>query len=138
MGRMASLTESDVIGTVSSSLPDRHFDLYILGAVEHFAPQKVNEEIIMPSTLPHLVADLEPGLPAHFESAHSVMLAIIGSPPATADIGARILSPLRRCRIQGIPVGRLGAAISPRIWNLGQKILPATAYLGPPATSHEC
>ena len=90
---MESLLKCNVVESTPSSLPDRHFDLYFLNTVEHFAPavsQKVSEEVIMPHTLPYLAADLEPSLHAHFEAAHSVMLAIIGSPPS-ADLGARIL-----------------------------------------------
>ena len=93
MDSAESLRKCNVVENTPSSLPDRHFDLYFLNTVEHFAPavsQKVSEEVILPHTSPYLAADLEPSLHPHFEAAHSVMLAIIGSPPS-ADLGAHIL-----------------------------------------------
>jgi len=80
-------------GTIPPTLPERLFDLYFLNTVEHFThslPQKVNEETILPCTSAYLLPPSDASLHAHFESAHSVMLSIIGA-PKSADLGARIL-----------------------------------------------
>ncbi|CAZ85376.1 unnamed protein product [Tuber melanosporum] len=80
-------------GTIPPTLPERLFDLYFLNTVEHFThslPQKINEETTLPCTSVYLLPSSDASLHAHFESAHSVMLSIIGA-PKSADLGARIL-----------------------------------------------
>ncbi|PWW79554.1 hypothetical protein C7212DRAFT_356384 [Tuber magnatum] len=80
-------------GIIPPKLPERLFDLYFLNTAEHFThslPQKVNEETILPCTSAYLHPPSDASLHAHFESAHSVTLSIIGA-PKSADLGARML-----------------------------------------------
>ncbi|KAL7271475.1 hypothetical protein RUND412_005759 [Rhizina undulata] len=81
------------LGTIPTTLAERTLDLYFLNIAEHFTTvvsQSVNEDLLISAASPYLAPDLESTLHAHFEAAHSVLLAIIAA-PASAELGARIL-----------------------------------------------
>ncbi|KAF8455413.1 hypothetical protein BGX38DRAFT_1168767 [Terfezia claveryi] len=73
------------VGTIPSPLLLRTYDLFFLNTVEHLIPilpSPLIHDLLIPICTPYLSASRDPNLHSQFESAHSVMLAIIAAAPA--------------------------------------------------------
>ncbi|RPB18486.1 hypothetical protein L211DRAFT_854086 [Terfezia boudieri ATCC MYA-4762] len=73
------------VGTIPSLLLLRTYDLFFLNTVEHLIPilpSPLIHDLLIPICAPYLSASHDPNLHSQFESAHSVMLAIIAAAPA--------------------------------------------------------
>ncbi len=79
------------MGAIPQHPLDRCLDLYFLNTAEHFTTvfgPKLNEELLIPAATPYLGIGGDQRLLEIFESAHSVMLAVL-SAPQNSDILAK-------------------------------------------------
>jgi len=78
------------LGQASSNPVDRSLDLFFLNTAEHFVlvlPAQVNETLLVSAAAPYLGVDGHNHFVEVFESAHSVMLAVL-SAPQNVDLAA--------------------------------------------------
>lgn len=76
------------VGTIPSPLLLRTYDLFFLNTVEHIIPilpSPLIHNLLIPICTPYLSASRDPNLHDQFESAHSVMLAIIAAAPTPSS-----------------------------------------------------
>lgn len=82
-------------GSIPQHPLDRCLDLYFLNTAEHFTPvlsPELNEELLVGAATPYLGLGSDHRLLGIFESAHSVMLAVL-SAPQNSDVLAKHIHP---------------------------------------------
>ena len=92
---LLEIRPSSVGGSIPQHPLDRCLDLYFLNTTEHFTSvlsPKLNEELLISAATPYLGLGSDQRLLEIFESAHSVMLAVL-SAPQNPDLLAKHIHP---------------------------------------------